>query len=148
MYKLIMTLGVVAAIGFALGCGSGEDEATSAPLTKAQFIKQAEAVCAKAKKARRAEIAAWEDKAGDPNKVDVDEGLKQVVAPSLRGQAEQLEALEPPVEDEEKVAGMIAMLSKGSRILEKEGEKGVQRSRLGEYERDAAAFGLKSCANL
>jgi len=149
MYKLISGIGIavafIAVVG--LGCGSSGEETASAEVTKAQFLKQANSVCDEAKKRRAAAVADWTTKQGSEN-VDVDAGLRNLVAPSLKKQAERLEGLTPPAEDEAAVAGLIAMLAKGSEVLEEEGQEGVQRSRLREFERKAIAFGLQSCANL
>lgn len=143
MYKLIMTLGVVAAVGFALGCGGGEDEATSASLTKAQFMKQANEICAKSKKEREAEIAAWEKARGTAGQGEPDIA-KEVLASSLRREAEELEALKPPAG----ASQLIGRLARASEILAKKGGEAISSSGVEQFEAEAAAYGLKSCSPL
>ena len=142
---------VIAAIGISViallvaGCG---DTAT-ADITKAQFIKRANAVCAKSKKEREAEIAAWEKKSGSKGGEDAfDRLLRQVVGPSLTDEAEELEALPPPAQDAGRYERWIALLLRGSKILEEEGAKGIERFRVEEVERRAIALGIKNCAKL
>ena len=147
MYKLIMGIGVVLAVGLAgLGCG-GSGETASASLDKHQFVKQANAICVKAKKKREAAIADWEKTQPEEN-VDVDEGLQKVVAPSLKKEAEQLEALVPPAENEAAIDKLVALLSTGSEVIEEAGEKGFSRSGLDVFEQKAAARGLNACSGL
>jgi hypothetical protein len=154
--KLILTtLGLIIAVGFVLGCGSGEDEATSAdkqasaPPTKAQFIEQADMVCKKTAKARLIEIASWKAQypgGAEKAEADLDAGLKEVIAPSIQRKVKELEGLTPPKGDEAKVSHMIGILSKASETLAKEGEKGLPHSGIAEYEHDAKAYGLTACS--
>jgi hypothetical protein len=142
-------IGIVAAALFAPGCGGSNSDTATTEVTKAQFIKRAEAICAEAKKNREAEIARWEMESGvKPTEVDLDEGLKDVVAPSLDKEAEELAALTLPRAVEASLERMIAKLSKASAILAKEGEKGITRSRIDQFEREATNFGLKGCSPL
>lgn len=155
MNKLILTtLGFVIAVGVALGCGSGEDEATSAdekasaPLTKAQFIKQADAICTTISEERTGELSAWKKKNPEKasnSKEELDSGLKEVISASVRREAEELEALEPPAEDEVEVSRMIANLSKVSEELEQEGVKTLARPNLEQFKSEAADYGLEIC---
>jgi len=156
MKKLIlMTLGLVIAVVFAFGCGSGEDEATSAdepasaPLSKAQFIQQADAICAKNRKQREVEIGDWQTNYPEGRakaEVNVDAALKEVVAPSYKLKAESLETLVPPAQDEAAVSRMIERLSKAAEILEEDGAGGRIRSRLSQFEKEAVAYGLNACS--
>lgn len=152
MYKLIATIGAVAiAALLALGCGGGgEDEADASQLTKAEFVKQADAICGKFKKERKAAIVAWEKEfpGGEVPEKQIDVGLAQIVAPSMKQEAEALEALGAPEGDEQEVAQMIANLSKGSRVIAAEGRQGIPQSGLPQFEREATAYGLKACPSL
>ncbi|HEU5061566.1 MAG TPA: hypothetical protein VFT79_00255 [Solirubrobacterales bacterium] len=155
MNKLILTtLGLVIAVAFALGCGGGEDEATSAdeaaspPLTKAQFIKQADAICAQISEDRTGELNRW--KKQNPEKAstereELDAGFKDVIGASVAREAEQLEALVPPEADEIEVSQMLATLSKVSEELEQEGVKTLDRPHLRQFKTEAAEYGLEVC---
>lgn len=149
MYKLIMTMGVVVAIGFAFGCGSGEDEATSASLTKAQFIKRADEICTEINQQRVPALLQWKKQHAEEEfanaKAQLDAGLRAVVGPSLRQEAEQLGTLTPPADDEAEVSRMIENLSKGSEELEQVGPQALSGPSISQYKREAAAYGLKVC---
>jgi hypothetical protein len=150
MYRLITVLGILATTFLAFGCGGTEEESGSTPLTKAQFIKQADRICAKSTKERNAAAAEFiKELPGKSAEAEahVDQGLKQVVAPSLDRQAEELAALAAPENDAAKVSRMIENLSKASSVIAEEGSKGVRRSGLSDFESEASAYGLKICPN-
>lgn len=151
MYRLtIAALGVVALALVLLGCGSSGSGSNSsatnasadAGTTKAQFIQQAEAVCAKSARERQAAIAAW--KKQSPGEGSLEEGLTEIVAPALTEEAEALRALEPPKGQQAEVTKMIENLSTGSSAVE-EGSSGPG---IAKFANEAAAYGLKTCASL
>lgn len=150
MNKLILTtLGLVIAIGFALGCGSGEDEATSAdeapPLTKAQFIKRADAICAKASKEQQVAAAAWvKELPGGPSEAEEKfaQGIKKIVPPLMHKKATRLEALPAPEGDEKAVAEIIDLIKQIQRSIEREDEADTSSS-ASELENKASDYGLK-----
>lgn len=153
MHRLAAAIGMLMAIGFVLGCGSSSSsdtstgETASAPLSKAQFIKQADAICTKVKKKREAAIAKWEKQSsgGAQGKEEqFREGLRKVVAPSLRDEMEELESLSPPEQDAAQVDRMIKRLSKISSILASD-SKELPYSEASNYEREAVRYGLTAC---
>ena len=142
MRRLILVgLGLVVAAGVVLGCGSSEDETASTPLTKAQFVKQANAICEERGKERQDKFASWEQQSSD-----FDAGLKKVIVPSVRQEVEELEALSPPAKDEAKVSKMIENLSEVADAIEKEGAEGISGSGLSDFERETEAYGLDVCS--
>ena len=148
---VIAAAGIIVIALLALGCAASDSDSASAdtPITKKQFINRANAVCAKSKKEREAEVDAWEKKAAAGDKeVDFGLALKKVIGPSLRQEAEELEALPPPAQNAGKYERWIALLLRGSKILEEEGAKGIERFRVEEVERRAIALGIKNCAKL
>lgn len=151
MYRLIMAMGVAAAACFALGCGSSGSEATSAPLTKAQFIKQADAICSKFAKKREAEFDVWKEEFPggiEEAQFHPDPGFKKIVAPSLQEEAEALEGLSAPAKDQAQVAQMTESLSKASEDIAAKGTAGLQRpSNMADFEEEAGAYGLEICPN-
>lgn len=151
MSKLtLLIVGMAVVMGIVLGCGSGEDDATSASLTKPQFVKEANRVCKKFKEERRSTIVAWEKEfpQGEVPVEKIDDGLKRIVAPSLKQEAEALKALATPEGEGQKISRMIANLSGGSSDLASEGEAGVSDSTLPKFAREATAYGLETCATL
>jgi hypothetical protein len=150
MDRLIMVVGAVMATCIAAGCGSSGEEASSVPLTKAQFIKQADAICAKAAKEREAAAEAWRKELPDLSAETVDEiekGLKEVIAPALQQQAEELETLAAPAQDRDEVAQMISALAAVSKAMEQE-PKWAFHSSIPQFEREAKDYGFKSCSRV
>jgi len=151
MHRLIMAIGVVVAAWLAVGCGGSKDDATSAPLTRAQYTNQANAICKKFTKQRKAAAAAWTEKLpGGAGAVDahVDEGFEEVIAPSIREEAEQLANLAPPEQDAVKIARMVRNLSEGSRVFARVGAEGVSRPPIHAFQNAAKAYGLEACFEL
>lgn len=155
MYRLITAIGIAATAFLAFGCGGGGEETASggektgaANITKAQFIKQADAICAKVRKEREAAIAAYmKDYPGGATAAEenIDEGLKKVIAPSIQQEVEELEGLPVPAKDEAMVARMIENLVRGTEVLAEKGSQGLQKSGIPDFEREAAAYGFKAC---
>jgi hypothetical protein len=151
MYRLtVIALGVTVLVVFSSGCGSsgsGADASAASSsnggdITKAQFIKQAEAICAKNAKERKAAIAAWERESS--GSASMEEGLIEIVAPALTEEAAALRALDPPAGDQATVTKMIENLAVSSKKVE-EGSPGPA---IAKFLREADAYGLKTCARL
>lgn len=97
---------VLAALLFAVGCGSGSDdgdiEVQTGSLSKAEFIEKADAIC----KAARTEflakyssfVQAHKTEFSDPQKQEalLEEVLDTLLAPNVEGQIEQISALGAP----------------------------------------------------
>lgn len=148
MYRLLIAIGMAVAVLAAFGCGSSDSETSS--LTKAEFIKQADQICMQVAKQRQADIDEWEAKESFKPK-DLDSHLNQAVrdfiGPSLRREAQELEALPVPEGDEEKVQAIVDRLIKIATVLEKKGTEGGAAAGLDDFEQEAAAYGLKVCPN-
>ena len=146
---VIAAAGIIVVALLAIGCGASDSDSAAADtlITKKQFINRANAVCAKSKKERAAEQAAWEKKNGPPDsKADLNRRLMKVTGPSLRQEAEELKALPLPAQDAGRYKRWIALLLRGGKILEEEGGKGIERFRVTEVEHKAIALGLNRCA--
>lgn len=150
MYKLVVAIGVAAMFCLVQGCGSTKEETASAHTTKALFIEQAIGVCVKNESEREAAISAWKKKSSggsaeaEPN---LEEGLRTIIAPSMRHKAEELGALEVPAKDEAKIDRMIENLKKGSDNLAEEGSESIPDPAISAFEGEAAAYGLEACQN-
>lgn len=147
--RTIVGIGVaVAACLGGLGCGGGGD---SHPLTKAEFIKQADAICVKVNKENTRDVAAWKKQhsiSAKDGEAAVDEILENVVVRSIRRQVKQLEALSPPTEDEEKIAKMIGHLSQAAESLAEKGFEGLGGSGFAPFQQEAVEYGLEDCHGL
>lgn len=148
MHRLIIAMGMVAAICFAAGCGGSGSEADSAPLSKARYTEQAEAICTRATAETQKDAAAWKKGfPGGPAEAEehAEEGIREVLIPVLQREAEQLEALEPPAKDKLVVARFVGNLSQATEILKKKGLNALPESGALEFRQEAATYGLKSC---
>jgi hypothetical protein len=141
--KLIITgIGIAAAALLALGCGNTGEGTATAQSPKAQFVKQANGVCSEAKREMKAKAAAWE-KAHGGKVMDWDTAWKQVLLPSLRHEAADLNALKVPLDLEDDKAQMVKTLSKGMVAYAKEGDP----SGFNQFKVEARASGLGVCAS-
>jgi hypothetical protein len=144
-------IGVVAAavIGAALvaGCGSGSD--ASSEVTKAQFTKEAEAICAERKKDWDAEAAAFTKEAEAEGEISfqesrerTDEFLSTTIIPILEDELTALEELDVPEGDEAKVEKMLKSRSRGIQELKDKGQDALFSEPLKNFEKEAKAYGL------
>ncbi|HET8564898.1 MAG TPA: hypothetical protein VFL77_00315 [Solirubrobacterales bacterium] len=108
--RLFALLGALVALAIIVaGCGGGSDstESTSS-LTKAEFVKKGNAICAKGNE----EIEKGFEKFGkehgfskekEPSKAELEEAVETVVIPSVSNEVESIRALGPPDEEAEAV---------------------------------------------
>lgn len=151
MCRLIMAVGAVAVTCLvAGGCGTSGNASTSAPLTHAQFIKQADAICQKFQKRRQTEAAEWvQEQPGETGQVEAhyDEGLKTVAAPSMQEEAEELEGLSPGKKDAKELARMTKHFKQASQAVAAQGRQGLLAVQLKAFEREAEALKMSACAD-
>jgi hypothetical protein len=134
------------------GCGSSNDNETTASLTKAEFLKQGNAIC----KAGNKEInEGFEEfskehnlKHKQPSEAQFEELSETVLAPSVSKQIEGVRALGTPEGDEGEVD---TFLTNAEEALEKVEEEPALISAEGKEEpfysvnKEAAKIGLTSC---
>jgi hypothetical protein len=105
-----IVLSVLAVAGIAAGCGGDDSE----PLTKAEFIKQADAVCKDAKETKQKDFEKFTKEIEDGKKKATtsteQELIDAVVVPALEKQSAVLGELDPPEGEEEKVEALHAEL--------------------------------------
>jgi hypothetical protein len=106
-FAAILALGVVVA-----GCGGDDDT-----LTKAQFIKQADAICKKGNKRIDAGAEDVFTTKGQPSKAQLTTFATDTLIPDIQGQVDDVRALNEPSEDEDQVNAFLdsaqAELDKG-----------------------------------
>jgi hypothetical protein len=148
--------GLLVAIGLSLlvtGCGGSDSE--SEVLTKSQFIKQADAICANGIKKKDADLKAALTAASaasvDFNNKAAQEKLVKVAAlPPLRTISDELNELEPPSGDQDRIDAMRDALDAG---LTKAEEKpaltlAAEVHVLDKSNRLAEEYGLEACNQL
>lgn len=138
--------GLLAALALiAAGCG---DDDESAPLTKEEFIAQADAICV----AGDEEInAAAEEQFGDlteePPVSEQEAFLADVVAPSYEQRAEELRGLTPPEEDSEEVEALLTSLDELTTQISDDPGAVLEATEEPEYAALAQEYGLQTCGN-
>jgi len=139
---------------FAAGCGGGGDSTAtdeSVALTKAEFIKQGDAICEQGNDQLEDEA----DEFAEDNDVDTsnpteeqqEEVIVTVVGPALQSQADELSGLGAPEGEEDKVTAIVEALEAGAQELEDDPgsllESGAEP--LEEANKLATEFGFKTC---
>ncbi|MDX6635256.1 MAG: hypothetical protein QOF06_1459 [Solirubrobacterales bacterium] len=146
-----MALGLVVVAALLIGCGGGDETATTASLTEAQFVKQANAVCERLRKKRRDVIAAYDERAiengENPNgRAGLEEKLVTLLIPLMRERLNGLEALEAPEADAEKWKRMLDHYASGIETLEEQGFDGLTNApQLEQYAEEARRLHLGRC---
>jgi len=128
----------------------GEGEAGGEPLTKAQFIKQANAICAKTKQRQSTAFGAYvqQNKGSFSGDRKSQEKLVLAVAiPPFQQQVEELAALSAPKSDEAEVDEIISSFEEALQASEENpGTLLRGRGEFAEAEKLAAAYGMKACS--
>lgn len=147
----IITAGVLAATLVACGAG-GAGSQTSSSVTKAQFIKSADAICARTELTK--EVAARKAVAKTPifKELKVDRGaaktlLLQTVIPPVEEMVDELRGLDRPEGDEQSVRAIIAAYAHGIDVTRRR-PMGVVSGLdpFTEADRSAARYGLGVCS--
>jgi hypothetical protein len=140
-------------VGLIAGCGSsgGETSTSSAPaLTKAAFLKQADAVCAKNVERIESSFAVFEKKHGGFEKASSVDAMAEfsdaTIIPALKSEAEKLRALGAPSGDEDKINEILDTFEEG--IEEREAkleDPSIDVVAVHKADEMANKYGLKVC---
>jgi hypothetical protein len=110
-WKTVALLFALAAL--IAGCGSdnsSSDSSSSTALTKSEFLKQGNAICAKGNK----EInQAQGDLGPQSSQADIEAFVTDTIIPSIQGQVDDLRALTPPAGDEQTVDEILTAAEDG-----------------------------------
>lgn len=144
MFKLI-ALGVVCLALLAAGCGGND----STSLTKAEFIKQGDAICKETDKSQNQKIRAYlAENPKTPSTKANTEKVISVAFPQIKAEVEELAALDPPSGDEEEIEAIVAGVEEG---LEEAEKNPVSTNKTGagnpfdEVGKLARKYGFKEC---
>jgi hypothetical protein len=148
----LLTAAVAAAVLVMLvaGCGGG-DETTdeTVTLTKAEFIKQGDAICKKGNDQSEEEAEEFAEENGftleKASNEQLEEAVAEVLVPSLNQQAEEIDALGAPEGDEEKVEEIVVSLEGAADEIEDDPSLVFDGEVLEEPEKLAQDYGFKVC---
>jgi hypothetical protein len=148
-----MLFGAIAIAAIVAGCGSSDDssDSTTVVLTKAEFVKQGDAICEKGSTRLEEEADEFaEDNdidTNDPTKEQQEEVIVAVVGPALQEQADELGELGAPEGEEGRVSAIVEALEAGAQELEDDPGSLLKSGAepLAEANKLANEFGFKSC---
>jgi hypothetical protein len=148
----LLTAALAAAFLVALvaGCGGG-DETTdeTVTLTKAEFIKQGDAICKQAGDQSEKEAEEFAEENGftleKANEEQLEEAVTEVLVSNLRQQAEDLDALGAPEGDEEQVEEILVSLEGAADEIEEEPSIVFEEEVFDEPNELAQDYGFKVC---
>ena len=150
---MAIAFSVLAFAALAVGCGGGDDSSdassASAPLTKAEFIKQADAICDEASQQSQTEAEEFakenDFELEEANKKQLEEAVSAVLIPNLNQQAEDIAALDAPAGDEERIEELTASLEDAAAEVEDDPGVVFSGDALAEPGKLAEDYGLKVC---
>jgi hypothetical protein len=149
---ITVLVALVAISMIAAGCGGGDDSSSdSSSITKAQFIKQADAICEKGNKENEAEFEEFAEEKNlsenkEPTKAQQEEAITDIVAPGVQKQIEEIDALGAPEGDEKQVEAIVTSVEEGvEEIEENPGSLIKGENPLGKGSKLAKEYGLKAC---
>lgn len=147
--SLAVLAALVALAAIVGGCGGDDDSDTADSLTKAELIKEGDAICEKANKQSEKEAEEFA-KENDfslerPSKKQLEEAVTEILVPSLNQQVEELDALGAPEGDEEQVEEIIVSLEGASEEIEKDPSLVFEPTVLKEPAQLAEDYGFEVC---
>jgi hypothetical protein len=148
---LIAAVAAAVLVGLVAGCGGGDETTTegSAALTKAEFIKQGDAICGEGNDQSEKEAEEFaEDNDFDLEKAteeQLEEAVSEVLVSNLSRQVEELDALAAPEGDEDQVEEIIGSLEDALEEIEGDPSLVFQNEVLKEPGELAGEYGFKVC---
>lgn len=152
--RLIALLAGVLAIALVVGCGGGDDdEATASSITKAEFIKQADAVCEKTTKQAQADFRAYlkEGARIEEEELSAEDYaaivVETVMTPNYEQEFEELRDLGAPNGDEDEVEKLIVAREEDLEAAQAEPERFARESEkvFAQSSKLAKEYGLQAC---
>jgi hypothetical protein len=145
-----VVIGAVVAIA-AAGCGGDGDDtsATTAALSKDEFVTQANEICAKGSDEIDAAAADVFGGGSQPSPEEGQQFITETVIPTIQGEIDDIKALGAPAGDEEQVTAILDAAQQGVDAGKADPsvlEGGQQNDPFAESDKLAKAYGLTECA--
>ncbi len=150
----ILALGAALfAMAVVSGCGGSDDASADAePLTKAQFIRKADAICTKADKAQMTAFLKFQTEKGDT--LETKEGREELIltagVPSTKQAIEEIKELGVPAGDEELLGRYFEELEKALKEAEENPLAIAENARISPFDAPdavAAKYGFVACSD-
>jgi hypothetical protein len=131
---------------FVLGCGGD-----SASISKAEFVKKAEAVCEKGEESIRKDFKAFVAKyesATKPTKADLAALVSAVISGNIEAEVKELRAIGTPSDGGQQVEALIDAREESLKEAEAEPQEAIADGEkvFGKASKLAKAYGLKACS--
>ncbi len=152
---LVLLAGILAGSLLVVGCGSGGDNGESsestASLSKAQFLKQGNAICEEGSKSINAEFEEFSkennlSETKEPPKPVHEEAVEEILIPAISSQIEEVKALGTPEGDE---GELEKLLTAEEEVLEEAEENPTSlfetSAKQKEANKLASEYGLTAC---
>lgn len=145
--KVVALVGVLALLVLSAGCGSGDDNS----LTKAEFVKQADAICKKGEKKKNDSLVSAYKKVGSENKESKnaqEEIIVDVALPPISKMIEELDGLGALNGEEEKAERMVEAFEEEAENVE-EDPAGTIAGKVGNFDeanKIAKELGMEDCS--
>jgi hypothetical protein len=147
LLRILALLGLILAFAF-IGCGGGDDDEEPASLTKVQYVKRADDICAQTEKRQRKLLGQFQRE--NPKAGNSPQALEQMISvaalPPMKEQVQELAELPPPDKEAAKAEAYLNALEKGLKAAEKEpGALLAEPGAFNKAEEASQAFGFKTC---
>ena len=146
MHKvLILLVGALAAGAIVAGCG-GDDDDGGDPLTKQEFVTQADQICIDGD-AKISKEATKTFAQGQPSTDEQVAFIEDTVAPATQAQIDGIRELTPPEGDEDQVTAILDSADEGIDEIESDPAALTEggSNPLGEASQLASEYGMKAC---
>lgn len=146
--KILSALAILVAVSVS-GCGGGGDDETTSALTKAEYIKQADAICKAQNKKKDAELRkAYQELEKNPQSGKAaEEGIIEVALPPIAQMTEEVADLGIPSEQGGEAKKFIEEMEAAVSEVEGDPKKALEGEPFGGAKKRATRFGFKQCNN-
>jgi hypothetical protein len=145
-HRGVVAIFVIGLVALLSGCGGSDDEPS---LTKAEFIKQGDAICAEAEEKKNAALAkAFQKKENQSSQKAVQERLVTDVAlPPIAAMAEELSDLGAP---DDKATAIVEGYEAAVEEIEEDPAAAVssEKGPFAQPDKLAAEYGFKECSGI
>jgi hypothetical protein len=147
---LVAVAALIALAAIVAGCGGGDDTTDeTVTLTKAEFIKQGDAICKKGNDQSEKEAEEFAEdndfSLEKASKEQLEEAVSEVLVPNLERQTEELDALGAPEGDEDKIEAIVVSLEDATGEIEDDPGVVFSGGVLKKPSKLAESYGFKVC---